>query len=200
MNDVEFPVQRVLDGIEAAAAAGLPVKVNAVDQARAERPLDRGARAVLPRTGHIAALHRVHGRGRDERLAARRRRPGAPRSSSGSPRAAPRAGRGRATAARSRSAGATGRRRRDRRDPVGHAAVLRRLHARAHLGRGLALHLPLRRSTATTCAPRCAAARPTTSCATLRSDLAGKRTDRYSELRSQATAALRKVEMSYIGG
>jgi cyclic pyranopterin phosphate synthase len=30
MNDVEFPVQRVLDGIDAAAAAGLPVKVNAV--------------------------------------------------------------------------------------------------------------------------------------------------------------------------
>ncbi len=30
MNDVEFPVQRVLEGIDAAAAAGLPVKVNAV--------------------------------------------------------------------------------------------------------------------------------------------------------------------------
>ena len=30
MNDVGFPVQRVLEGIEAAAAAGLPVKVNAV--------------------------------------------------------------------------------------------------------------------------------------------------------------------------
>ena len=30
MNDVDFPVQRVLDGIEAAHAAGLPVKVNAV--------------------------------------------------------------------------------------------------------------------------------------------------------------------------
>jgi cyclic pyranopterin phosphate synthase len=30
LNDVDFPVQRVLDGIEAAAAAGLPVKVNAV--------------------------------------------------------------------------------------------------------------------------------------------------------------------------
>ena len=30
MNDVDFPVSRVLDGIEAAAAAGLPVKVNAV--------------------------------------------------------------------------------------------------------------------------------------------------------------------------
>jgi len=30
MNDVDFPVQRVLEGIEAADAAGLPVKVNAV--------------------------------------------------------------------------------------------------------------------------------------------------------------------------
>ena len=30
MNDVGVPVQRVLDGIDAAAAAGLPVKVNAV--------------------------------------------------------------------------------------------------------------------------------------------------------------------------
>jgi cyclic pyranopterin phosphate synthase len=30
MNDVDFPVQRVLEGIDAAAAAGLPVKVNMV--------------------------------------------------------------------------------------------------------------------------------------------------------------------------
>ncbi len=30
MNDVDFSVERVLEGIEAAAAAGLPVKVNAV--------------------------------------------------------------------------------------------------------------------------------------------------------------------------
>ena len=30
MNDVDFPVERVLDGIAAAAAVGLPVKVNAV--------------------------------------------------------------------------------------------------------------------------------------------------------------------------
>jgi GTP 3',8-cyclase len=30
MNDVDFPVSRVLDGIDAAAAAGLPVKVNVV--------------------------------------------------------------------------------------------------------------------------------------------------------------------------
>jgi len=32
MNDVRFPVGRVLDGIDAAAAAGLPVKVNMVVQ------------------------------------------------------------------------------------------------------------------------------------------------------------------------
>jgi len=30
MNDVDFPVERVLEGIDAAAAVGLPVKVNAV--------------------------------------------------------------------------------------------------------------------------------------------------------------------------
>jgi len=30
MNDVDFPVERVLEGVEAARAAGLPVKVNAV--------------------------------------------------------------------------------------------------------------------------------------------------------------------------
>ncbi len=30
LNDVDFPVRRVLEGIDAAAAAGLPVKVNAV--------------------------------------------------------------------------------------------------------------------------------------------------------------------------
>ena len=30
MNDVDFPVRRVLEGIDAAAAAGLPVKINAV--------------------------------------------------------------------------------------------------------------------------------------------------------------------------
>jgi cyclic pyranopterin phosphate synthase len=30
MNDVDFPVQRVLEGVDAATAAGLPVKINAV--------------------------------------------------------------------------------------------------------------------------------------------------------------------------
>src|SRR5262249_21143231 len=37
MNDVDFAASRVLEGIEAAAAAGLPVKVNAVVKRRPHR-------------------------------------------------------------------------------------------------------------------------------------------------------------------
>jgi cyclic pyranopterin phosphate synthase len=53
MNDVGVPVQRVLDGIDAAAAAGLPVKVNAV----VKRGLNEGEIVELARhfrgTGHV---------------------------------------------------------------------------------------------------------------------------------------------------
>jgi GTP 3',8-cyclase len=47
MNDVDFPVQAVLEGIDAAAAAGLPVKVNVV--------VKRGANedSVLPMARHF---------------------------------------------------------------------------------------------------------------------------------------------------
>jgi cyclic pyranopterin phosphate synthase len=52
MNDVDFPVSRVLDGIDAAAAAGLPVKVNVV----VKRGLNEGDVLDLARhfrgTGH----------------------------------------------------------------------------------------------------------------------------------------------------
>ena len=53
MNDVGVPVQRVLDGIDAAAAVGLPVKVNAV----VKRGLNDHAIVDLARhfrgTGHV---------------------------------------------------------------------------------------------------------------------------------------------------
>jgi cyclic pyranopterin phosphate synthase len=45
MNDVDFPVERVLEGIEAAAAAGLPVKVNVV----VKRGLNEGSILELAR-------------------------------------------------------------------------------------------------------------------------------------------------------
>jgi GTP 3',8-cyclase len=53
MNDVDFPVERVLAGIDAAAAAGLPVKVNAV----VKRGLNDDSIVDLARhfkaTGHV---------------------------------------------------------------------------------------------------------------------------------------------------
>jgi cyclic pyranopterin phosphate synthase len=53
LNDVDFPVDRVLEGIDAAAAAGLPVKVNAVVKRGAN---DDGIVALAGRfrgTGHV---------------------------------------------------------------------------------------------------------------------------------------------------
>jgi cyclic pyranopterin phosphate synthase len=53
LNDVDFPVQKVLDGIDAAAAAGLPVKVNAVVKRGMN---DDGVVALAERfrgTGHV---------------------------------------------------------------------------------------------------------------------------------------------------
>jgi len=53
LNDVDFPVDRVLEGIDAAAAAGLPVKVNAVVKRGAN---DDGVVALAERfrgTGHV---------------------------------------------------------------------------------------------------------------------------------------------------
>jgi cyclic pyranopterin phosphate synthase len=53
LNDVDFPVERVLEGIDAAAAAGLPVKVNAVVKRGAN---DDSVVALAERfrgTGHV---------------------------------------------------------------------------------------------------------------------------------------------------
>jgi GTP 3',8-cyclase len=53
LNDVEFPVQQVLDGIDAATAAGLPIKVNAV--------VKRGAndKDVVALAGHFRGTAHV---------------------------------------------------------------------------------------------------------------------------------------------
>ena len=90
MNDVDFPVARVLEGIDAAAEAGLaPIKINMVVAARRQRPHDR--RHGAPLQGHRPhrPVHRVHGRGRDQRLADGRRRARRPRSSGGSTASSP---------------------------------------------------------------------------------------------------------------
>ncbi len=72
MNDVDFPVARVLDGIEAAQRVGLaPIKINIV----VKRGVNDHTIVDLVRrfqgTGSDRALDRVYGRRHDERLAAR---------------------------------------------------------------------------------------------------------------------------------
>ena len=82
MNDVGFPVQTVLDGIDAAAAAGLTPDQGQHGRApRHQRGGHRAHGALLPRARPHPALHRVHGRRPHQRLAHGRRRAGRARSS-----------------------------------------------------------------------------------------------------------------------
>ena len=76
MNDADFPVAKVLEAIDAAAAEGLaPVKVNmVVKRGTNDHQVVDMARRFRGTRAH-RALHRVHGRGRDQRLAHGRRRP-----------------------------------------------------------------------------------------------------------------------------
>ena len=202
MNDVDFPVADVLAGIDAALAAGLtPVKVNMVVKRgtnddgileMAERfrgtgvilrfieYMDVGATngwqldEVVPSAEVVSAI--------DAALAARARRARLPR-------------RGRLALALPR------RRRRDRPDLVGHATVLPRLHARTPLGRGQALHLPVREPRARPARPAAQRCRPTPismgSCA---ASGARATTATRSCARQGTPLDLPKVEMSHIGG
>ena len=97
-------------------------------------------------TGHIAALHRVHGRRLTRTAGGSTTSSRPPRSSSDRRRAVRSSRSSPTTAARSRERW----RYRDGGGEIGviasvTPAVLRRLHARAALGRGQALHLPVRR-------------------------------------------------------
>ena len=107
MNDVDFPVAKVLEGIDAAAAAGLtPLKINMVVKRGVNEYVDRADGAALQGQRPHRPLHRIHGRRRDQRLADGRRR-ARPRDRRGrsTPRCRSRA-RTRTTPARSPSAGA----------------------------------------------------------------------------------------------
>ena len=146
MNDADFPVEKVLDGIAAAADAGLRARQDQHGgQARRERPPDRRRwRATCAAPGHILRfiefmdVGSTNGWRMDDVIPSRRGR--APHR-----RGLPAASRpSRTTPARSPNAGATGRRRRDRRHLLGDAGLLRRLQPRAPLDRRLALHLPVR--------------------------------------------------------
>ena len=146
MNDVDFPVQRVLEGIDAAAAAGLPVKVNAVVKRGANDGDLLGLAEHFRGSGHVLRfieymdVGSTNGWRLEDVVSAEEivRRIGerwplepvasGPAGRDGPPLALPR------------------RRRRDRRGRVRHPAVLRRLLARAPLGRGPPVHVPVRRA------------------------------------------------------
>ena len=199
LNDVDFPVARVLEGIDAAATAGLPVKVNAVVKRGVN---DDGIVALAERfrgTGHVLRfieymdVGSTNGWRLDDVVSSDEivgrigeRWPHEP--------VAP--ARGDETALRFRY-----------RDGGGEIGVIAsvtkpfcrgcsraRLSAEGRLYtclfglRGHDLRAPLRSGT------------NDEGLAEALRDVWSRRTDRYSELRTSETAALPKVEMSYIGG
>jgi cyclic pyranopterin phosphate synthase len=199
LNDVDFPVDRVLEGIDAAAAAGLPVKVNAVVKRGAN---DDGIVALAERfrgTGHVLRfieymdVGHTNGWKLDDVVSADEiiRRIGTvwplePVASASADSTSLRwryvDGAGEIGVIASVTKPFCGGCSRARLSAEG------RLHTCLFALRGHDLRSPLR-----------AGATDGELTQTLRG-IWTRRTDRYSELRTAETAALPKVEMSYIGG
>jgi cyclic pyranopterin phosphate synthase len=199
LNDVGAPVASVLEGIDAAAAAGLPVKINAV--------VKRGVNddAIVPLAAHFRGSGHVlrfieymdvghtNGWKLDDVVPAAEI---VARIAANWPLEAVAPARADETARRWRYADGAG--------EIGVVASVTepfcggcsraRLSAEGRLYtclfalRGHDLRASLR------------AGVPDTGLAELLRGIWGGRTDRYSELRTAATAALPKIEMSYIGG
>jgi cyclic pyranopterin phosphate synthase len=198
LNDVDFPVDRVLEGIDAAAAAGLPVKVNAVVKRGSNDDGIIGLAERFRGTGHVLRfieymdVGHTNGWKMDDVVSADEivRRIGerwplegvAAESDSTSLRFRYRDGGGEIGVIASVTKPFCGGCSRARLSAEG------KLYTCLFALRGHDLRAPLR-SGATD--------------EELGETLRGvwtKRTDRYSELRTAETAALPKVEMSYIGG
>jgi cyclic pyranopterin phosphate synthase len=147
MNDVDFPVSDVLNGIDAAASAGLgPIKINMV--------VKRGVNdhEILPMarrfrgTGHIVRFIEFMDVGSVERLAHGRRRPLGRCRAPDFVRASARTDRLELRRRSRRALALSRRQRRDRRDLQRDAGFLPRLHARPPLDGGQALSVPVRES------------------------------------------------------
>jgi GTP 3',8-cyclase len=199
LNDVDFPVQKVLQGIDAAAAAGLPVKVNAVVKRGAN---DDGIVALAERfrgTGHVLRfieymdVGHTNGWRMDDVVPAKEivekldavwpLEPVAPaRPDETARRWRYRDGAGEIGVIASVTEPFCGGCSRARLSAEG------RLHTCLFATRGHDVRAPLRLGASDQ------------QLADLLRGIWGRRTDRYSELRSAETASLPKVEMSYIGG
>jgi cyclic pyranopterin phosphate synthase len=199
MNDVDFPVRRVLEGINAATAAGLPVKVNAVVKRGANDGDVLALAEHFRSSGHVLRFIEYMDVGstngwRLEDVVSAEEIVG--RISARWPLEAVASERPDATARRWRYVDGAG--------EIGVVASVTqpfcggcsraRLSAEGRLytclfaARGHDLRAPLRLG-----------ASDEELAEQLRS-IWTRRTDRYSELRTAETAALPKVEMSYIGG
>ena len=199
LNDVDFPVARVLAGIEAAAAAGLLRQGEHGRQAgrqRGQRPTDG---TLLPRQRSHPPLHRVHGCRPYERLAPRRRRPrrgDLAAIQADLPARAPRASYRGEVARRWRYADGSG--------EIGVIASVTQPFCgdctRARLSADGPLYTCLFATKGHDVRALLRQGAGDEEISAAIGALWGRRTDRYSELRTAATARLDKVEMSYIGG
>ncbi len=185
MNDVGFPVQSVLDGIAAAAEAGLdPIKINmvvkrgvnensVVDVARHFRGTGQVVRFIeymdVGATNGWRLDDVVPGREIvdliNAELSTRGRRPRL-------------SGRGGPAVSVQRW------RRRGRGDHLGHPALLLGLHPRPAVGRGSALHLSLRNRRHRSAAASCGPTPPMTNWTLSSPGCGARRSDRYSEIRT----------------
>jgi cyclic pyranopterin phosphate synthase len=199
LNDVDFPVQKVLDGIDAAAAAGLPVKVNAVVKRGAN---DDGIVSLAEQfrgTGHVLRfieymdVGNTNGWRLDDVVSAEEI---VSRIDAVHPLEPLEAARADETALRFRY-----------KDGAGEIGVIAsvtkpfcggcsrarlsaegRLHTCLFSLRGHDFRAPLRLGASDE------------ELGALLEGIWGRRTDRYSELRTAETSSSEKVEMSYIGG
>ena len=201
MNGIDFPVERVLDGIAAALEAGLaPVKVNMVVRRGVNEssilPMAAWARETGVILRFIEYMDVGHSNGwrldevvpAAELIDADRGAPG--RSSRPTPRTAARSPIAGATSTAAASSGSS------RRSPSRSAATARGPASRPRASSTRACS----RSTATTSGRSCARAPPTTELTAFIERIWTRRGDRYSELRSAATSTLPKVEMFAMGG
>ena len=146
LNDVDFPVDRVLEGIEAASAAGLPVKVNAVIKRGANDDQIVPMATFFRERGHTLRFIEFMDVGNTNGWRLDDVVPAKEIVGTLDARVRRRAGRGRVPGRGRETLALHGRTRRVRRDRLGHAAILRRLHPSPPLRGRKALHVPVRGS------------------------------------------------------
>ena len=201
MNDVDFPVAKVLEGIEEADRVGSkPLKMNMVVKRGTNDQSVVDMARYFKGSGHILRFIEFMDVGHTNGWKMEHVVPSRELVARINARIADRAGRSELRRRGRRALALQGRLRRNRLHLFGHPGVLQGLYARAALRRRLAS------------IPACSPPQGTDLRGLIRGGAIDEeisaaiakvwraRADRYSEIRTDETAKLRKVEMSYIGG